>query len=81
MSDKIKILSKTTCNVVTETYDLEVEGLKIVYIEYINDKGKVIDTQLRSDMGFELTDAHLLGTRFNSVAELVEEIQESVDKQ
>lgn len=80
MSAKIQLISTTTAKVITGTYELVVDGLKIVYIEYVNDKGKVIDTILRTAEGIELTDEHLLDTDFNSVAALLEEVQAFIDK-
>lgn len=80
MNAQINIRSKVSSKVTTETYELDVDGMKIIYIEYFNEKGKVIDTVLRNEEGIDLEDAHLLGSNFNSVAELLDEIQVFVDK-
>lgn len=80
MSAKIELISKVSSKVTTETHELTIDGIKIVYIEYLNEKGKVIDTVLRTDEGVDLTDAHLLCSDFNSVAELLEEVQAFIDK-
>ena len=66
----MKILeSHTTATVKTETYRIltETQG-PVTYIEYLDDKGKVIDCNLRDDEGNEISDPALL-----------EEIQEFVD--
>jgi len=54
--------------VTTETYNLEVDGQFITYIEYLNDKSKLIDCNLRDVDGNEIQDAKLL-----------EKVQEFVD--
>ncbi len=68
----MKILeSHTTATVKTETYRIATEEHGIVtYIEYLNEKGKVIDEILRDEEGNNIDGVALL---------LLEEIQEFVD--
>lgn len=58
---KIKLLNRTTSTVTTDTFELEVNGRKFVYIEYLDDKRKVIDCNLRDEIGNEVENAELLG--------------------
>ena len=66
----MKLESHTTSTVTTETYVVNLlEGLGVVtYIEYLNDKGKVIDCNLRDEDENEMNDPILL-----------EEVQEFID--
>lgn len=58
--NNITLKNKTSSTVTTDTYELEVDGQKVTYIEYINDKNKVIDSNLRNEHGQEIEDAVLL---------------------
>ena len=71
---KIKLKNKSISTVTTETFELTVDGKKITYIEYLNDKNKVIDMNLRDSKGNEITDDNNYG--FDNVAGLLMEIQQ-----
>jgi len=47
----MKIVSKTVAAITTETYEVEKDGQKYIYIDYLNDSGKVIDSILRDENG------------------------------
>lgn len=65
----MKLLSSSESTVTTKTFEIDYDGEKVVYIEYLNDKGKVIDCNLRDENGGEVD---------NSI--YLEEIQDFVDK-
>lgn len=56
----MKILNQQSRTITTNTFNLEIDGQFITYIEYLNDKNKVIDCNLRDANGNELNDAALL---------------------
>lgn len=60
--------SKTTVTEAEYRFQLS-DGLVVIYKEWLNDSGKVIDAVLRSKQGYDIDDAALL-----------EKIQEEVDK-
>jgi hypothetical protein len=64
----MKINSKTSSTVTKNAFSLDVDGKKVVYLEYLNEKGKVIDCELHSDKGELINDTALL-----------EEIQDFID--
>lgn len=68
----MKIKNKTVERITTETYEIEydlgVEPLNLIYIDYLNEKGKVIDSVLRYEDGTNCDDPFIL-----------EQIQELVD--
>lgn len=67
----IEIKNKTSTTVTEETYELVVAGANVVYKEFLNDKGKIIDVVLRwADNGEDINDPNVL-----------EEIQEYLDEQ
>ena len=70
----IKLNTQTTSTVTTNTFELEVRGQKVTYIEYLNDKNKVIDCSLRNEAGEEIGADDCGG-------ELLEEIQGFIDAQ
>lgn len=74
---QITLQSKVEERARTDTYTLLVDGKKVIYKEYINQKGKVIDSELRDENGYEITDDSAPG---NNVAALLEEVQDVVDK-
>ena len=59
---------ETSSEVVEHTYIIQDDKGKIVYKEWVNDSGKVIDFTLRDKDGYEIDDA-----------DLMEQIQEFVD--
>lgn len=65
----MNIISQTSSIVTTNTYVVLTRYGRTVYIEHLNDKGKLIDCDLRSINGQEIDDPALL-----------EEIQEFIDK-
>lgn len=64
----MKILNKTVEKITTETYEIEYNGQKYVYIDFVNEGGKAIDSVLRTEDGYAV-----------EVPSLFEEIQEFVD--
>ena len=54
------ITSQESTNVKESTYFLEEDGRKLVYKEWINGKGKVIDEVLRDHIGNDIDDPALL---------------------
>lgn len=42
-----KVISKSTVTTTIEVYVVEFNGAKYEVVDYINDKGKVIDTEVR----------------------------------
>lgn len=65
----MKITSESSYTVTTNTFEIETKCGPVVYIEYLNDKNKVIDCNLRAkNTGQEIDNANLL-----------EEIQNFVD--
>ncbi len=72
----MKLIDRHTETVTTDTFQIERDDPsyphnkeKFIYIEYLNDKGRVIDCNLRETSGEEIDDANLL-----------DEIQKFVDK-
>jgi len=70
----MKLLNQTSATITTNTFNLEVDGQFITYIEYLNDKGKVIDCNLRDVDGNEIADAALL----EKVEEFVDNLNQNV---
>jgi hypothetical protein len=69
----MEILNKTTEKVITVTYELTTDDHgDVIYIEYQNENGNIIDCVLRDSDGNDLS--HL-----DDAAELLSEIQEFVD--
>lgn len=67
----MKLKSRSTVTVTEDIYRLDLDGdgeRIVVYTEYLNDKGKVIDINLRNVDGIDIDDPALL-----------EEVQEFVD--
>jgi len=53
----MKLISKTTSAVITETFEIELTAGNTVYvIDYLNESGKVIDTVFRDEDGNDLSD-------------------------
>lgn len=50
----MKILSESSSTITINTYEIGYEGEKFVYIEYLNDKGKITDFELRDKDGNSL---------------------------
>ena len=77
MNKNIKISKPKRQSITTETYKVEVAGFTLVYIDYLNEKGKVIDSILRDEDGNDLN-VDSPGFGDYSVAELMEYIQENL---
>lgn len=68
----MKLLNRTTSTVTTDTFEILFDGFRYTYIEYLNDKGKVIDVNFRDENGNEIDDTVLL--------EDVQKFVDSLDK-
>jgi hypothetical protein len=69
----MQITNKTTETITTETYEITTDYHgDVIYIEYLNEKGKVIDCVLRDSDGNDLSN-------LSDAPALLEEIQELVD--
>ena len=77
MNKNIKISKPKRQSITTETYKVKVAGFTLVYIDYFDDKGKVIDSILRDEDGNDLN-VDSPGFGDYSVAELMEYIQENL---
>jgi len=52
----MKLIKKTTEHVITETFEIELTaGNKVFVIDYLNERGKVIDTVFRDENGYDLS--------------------------
>jgi len=70
----MKLISKTSSIVITDTYEIELSaGNKVIVIDYLDDRGKVIDTLFRDEDGNDLSND--LGL-FEAVMEFLEEFPE-----
>ena len=70
----MKLISKTSSIVITETYEIELTaGNRVIVIDYLDDSGKVIDTVFRDEDGNDLSDDPGL---FEAVMEFLEEYPE-----
>ena len=56
----MELLKKEEVNVIENTYTLQDETSVFYYKEFINSKGKVVDSFLRDKDGFEIDDPSLL---------------------
>lgn len=68
----ITLKSQSSETLTTKTYSLTVEGKEVTYIEYLNDKSKVIDFVLRNADGEDIA-----GADTGSI--LLEQVQGFVD--
>ena len=75
--NKITISKPTKQSIITETYKVEVAGFTLVYIDYFDDKGKVIDSILRDEDGNDLN-VDSPGFGDYDVAEIIDYIQENL---
>jgi hypothetical protein len=64
----LSVLNKEEVNVIENTYTLQGKNSVFYYKEFINSKGKVVDSFLRDKDGFEIDDPIL-----------IEEIEEFID--
>ena len=77
MNKNIKISKPKRQSITTETYKVEVAGFTLVYIDYFDDKGKVIDSILRDEDGNDLN-VDSPGFGDYNVAEIIDYIQENL---
>ena len=75
--NKITISKPTKQSIITETYKVKVAGFTLVYIDYFDDKGKVIDSILRDEDGNDLN-VDSPGFGDYNVAEIMDYIQENL---
>jgi hypothetical protein len=69
----MKLVSKTVEAIVTETFVLENElGEKVTVIDYLDDRGKAIDTIVRDKNGNDIDDPIL----YENVISFLESIEE-----
>ena len=67
----MKLISKTSSMVITDTYEIELTaGNTVIVIDYLDDRGKVIDTRFQDEQGNDLSDDPGL---FEAVMEFLEE--------
>ena len=70
----MELLRKEEVNVIENTYTLQDETSVFYYKEFINSKGKVVDSFLRDKDGFEIDDPILL----EEVEEFVDSFEEGI---
>ena len=69
----MKLISKICQTVTTETFEIELTaGNSVIMIDYLDDRGKVIDTVLQDERGVEIDDADLI----EAIEEFLEEIED-----
>ncbi len=70
----MKLISKTSSTVITETHEIELTaGNRVTVIDYLTETGKVIDTVFRDEAGNDLSDDPLL---FEAVIEFLEDSED-----
>ena len=68
----MKLISKTSNSVITETYEIELTaGNSVIVIDYLDDRGKVIDTVLEDKSGNRFVKMEL----FEDIMEFLIEIE------
>ena len=77
MNKNIKISKPKRQSITTETYKVEVAGFTLVYIDYFDDKGVIIDSTLRDEDGNDLSADSSLFDDYGP-SELMEYIQENL---
>jgi hypothetical protein len=69
----MKLISQQKEAVITETSIIELDSKqKVIVIDYFNEKGKIIDTVIRDEDGFELDNPIL----FENITEFLEDLEE-----
>jgi len=67
----MKLISKICQTVTTETFEIELTaGNSVIMIDYLDDRGKVIDTVLQDERGVEINDDELE----EAIVEFLEEL-------
>ena len=70
----MKLISKTSSMVITDTYEIELTaGNSVIVIDYLDDRGKVIDTRFQDEQGNDLSDDVGL---FEAVTEFLEDSED-----
>jgi hypothetical protein len=65
----INLVNRQREVVTTETYQFDVDSERVILMEYLNEKGKCIDCNLRSEDGTEIDNP-----------ELLDQLQDFIDK-
>ena len=69
----MKLISKICQTVTTETFEIELTaGNSVTMIDYLDDRGKVIDTVLQDERGVEINDDELE----EAIVEFLEELED-----
>jgi len=69
----MKLISKICQTVTTETFEIELTaGNSVIMIDYLDDRGKVIDTVLQDERGVEINDDELE----EAIVEFLEELED-----
>ena len=69
----MKLISKICQTVTTETFEIELTaGNSVIMIDYLDDRGKVIDTVLQDERGVEIDDDDLV----EAIEEFLEELED-----
>ena len=69
----MKLISKICQTVTTETFEIELTaGNSVIMIDYLDDRGKVIDTVLQDERGVEIDDDELI----EAIEEFLEELED-----
>jgi hypothetical protein len=72
--ENMKLVSKTRQAVITETFEIELTAGNTVFVkDYLDEKGKVIDTEFRDENGRDLSDDPGL---FDAIIEFLEELEQ-----
>jgi hypothetical protein len=69
----MELLKKEEVNVIENTYTIQDETSVFYYKEFLNSKGKVVDSFLRDKDGFEIDDPILL----EEVGEFIDGLEEA----
>ena len=75
--NKITISKPKVQSITTKTYKVEVSGVTLTYIDYLNKDGEVIDSTLRDEDGNDLSADSSLFDDYGP-SELMEYIQENL---
>ena len=75
--NKITISKPKVQSITTKTYKVEVSGVTLTYIDYLNKDGEVIDSTLRDEDGNDLN-VDSPGFGDYDVAEIIDYIQENL---
>jgi hypothetical protein len=72
--ENMKLVSKTRQAVITETFEIELTAGNTVFVkDYLDETGKVIDTEFRDENGRDLSDDPGL---FDAIIEFLEELEQ-----